>query len=407
MPPKSKRPKRNGGLTTEPGARTLPAFLPFELVALIGRFIHKRSTLLACASRCRMWRSALRPLMFRSVLITSQEHLTHLIQLIEGEASIGNWVNHIHLQNRPPKSHSPKALIQPAHTALEQMLTLLEQLSKALPNKVKALRSLEVSGGKHTLRWSPDVMKEIFQPFMTLRTLDVLKSSVSSTFLTSALMVLPQLTHLRMGALLHDSTKDPAIYVPHTRLEYLYIDDTRHFTFGESLHLFLIALSKSATAHTLQQLDVKIHSDQLWGAIAGFVSSPLSRLQILNIITMFSYPQAADLSVNLSHLKHLQRLHLEPLDHKGFVYTLNTIQDYELECISFGTSFDWLASVQPKAFDTLNSCLNQLRAKKVEICYSGPQRLERVSAKFAAVFPQLAARNVLQVVKVKDVDKIL
>jgi len=108
-------------------------------------------------------------------------------------------------------------------------------------------------------------------------------------------------------------------------------------------------------------------------------------------------------SYDLGHLKELRSLHLRGMSHPAAVlHLLSSTKSPHLRKVTIDVAFTSLRSVCPADYAPHDACLSDAKFEGVtEVCllYTEHLALSRVTQKLRKVFPSLAARGILQVVK--------
>ncbi|TCD68714.1 hypothetical protein EIP91_009998 [Steccherinum ochraceum] len=108
--------------------------IPFETVEMIVSFLwHDPESLSHCTLVCRRWHTAVRPLIFRRVVVKGRERMVELESLLLEEPTVGYWIRELYIDGSSP-DRSRRAWIFGPYPAADQLVFNGLDASSKTPN---------------------------------------------------------------------------------------------------------------------------------------------------------------------------------------------------------------------------------------------------------------------------------
>ncbi|TCD61857.1 hypothetical protein EIP91_007826 [Steccherinum ochraceum] len=77
--------------------------LPYDIIEILGGYLyHHRSALAACSLTCRLWNNAIRPHIYHTITLTSEEDTSRLYKAVHAESAVGPWIREIRIASSRP-----------------------------------------------------------------------------------------------------------------------------------------------------------------------------------------------------------------------------------------------------------------------------------------------------------------
>lgn len=225
-----------------------PTF-PLDLVFYIAAFLwDDAKTLQNCVLTCKGWHQTLHSLVFRTVIVNSQERLDRLDALVDASPYLASWIQEFQI-SVTPKPHT--------FTRGSYLPSWLGQIPSLFHDTLPELKNLVYIGLYENDSDLDPALIAKFASFRTVRSLAFRRCDLSYHTIVTLASVLPNLRHLSIEEIWHE----PVSIHPNTAktlaLTSLYV--RLDFWCGRQLNTFLSWIGETESRKTLR--DVRLHID--------------------------------------------------------------------------------------------------------------------------------------------------
>jgi len=398
------------------------ASLPFDIIEIIGAHLSRSgSSPRECSLTCRMWYSAVRPLIYRRVTIRSVDDTQRLHELTRSDPAVGRWIHELRI------SYDRRYL------GLDDwFLDFPETFSS---DTLSNIHSLHFRGQEAWHTSDIQLMKAIkliprLASFASVRRLSFLDCVVPYDFAKSIICAFPDLRDLHMHSVIytqpHPRVELPQLYHPRNVESIRIHADDRLPADGFYSELLLPEMSpftRSMRALTTLHFHFGGHTTPVMQELAKIVfpSEPNS-LQHLEFyfpicqgysaVALASCNRFIVENLNMGIFPDLRTFHVRGLNQADPTHSLiSALNSPHLNRLVLGVETSALESSKSKHYAPVDACLADTRKfsklQKVHVfAYNVvSEDLETITQKVQELFPKVMGRGILETSFVGDPDK--